>query len=86
MNDFFSYRKMSYNLRSFREIECENVNTLNCGLNTLTYKGSQLWQQIPDFIKSSENINLFKSKIKQWVNFDCPCNIYKNFIQGFGYI
>mgnify|MGYP001792074473 CR=1 FL=1 len=86
MNDFFSYRKMNYNLRSFREIECENVNTLNCGLNTLTYKGSQLWQQIPDFIKSSENINLFKSKIKQWGNFDCPCNICKTFIQGLGYI
>ena len=86
MNDFFTYRQNNYNIRNFRELDCENVNTINCGLNTLSYKGSQLWQQLPEFIKKSENINSFKLNLKSWRNYNCSCNICKDYIQGLGYV
>ena len=86
MNDFFTYRQNNYSIRNFRELDCENVNTINCGLNTLSYKGSQLWQQLPEFIKKSENINSFKLNLKSWRNYNCSCNICKDYIQGLGYV
>ena len=86
MKNFFTIRENCYNLRNFRDLESGSVKTVNCGLNTILYRGPQLWQQVPEYIKNSENLNLFKSRLKSWQNFDCPCNTCKIYIKGLGYM
>ena len=86
MKNFFTIRENCYNLRNFRDLESGSVKTVNCGLNTILYRGPQLWQQVPEYIKNSENLNLFKSRLKSWQNFDCPCNTCKTYIKGLGYM
>ena len=39
--------------------------------------GAKLWNMIPVNIKSSESLNVFKSKIKYWIPNYCPCQICK---------
>ena len=86
MKNFFTIRENCYNLRNFRDLESGSVKTVNCGLNTILYRGPQLWQQVPEYIKNSENLNLFKSRLKSLQNFDCPCNTCKIYIKGLGYM
>ena len=86
MNDLFNIREMQYNLRNFRELQSYNVRTVRFGLETISFKGPQLWQQLPEDIKNSDSLNLFKHKIKSWKNPNCPCRACRDFIQGLGFI
>ena len=46
MNGIINLRNNPYNIRNFREIKFQNINTVSFGLNTISYKGPQLWQQL----------------------------------------
>ena len=47
-------------------------------LNSIPYKANQLWNLLPENLKSSPPSTLFKSEIKLWECFDYPCNICKS--------
>ena len=49
---FFETRTLNYNLRSFRAIQTYRKNTIAFGIETVTYKSSQLWQILPTELKS----------------------------------
>ena len=42
--------------------------TVYCGIDTLAYKGPQLWQQVPAKIKNSNSLVSFKHNIKHNIN------------------
>ena len=85
MNGMFTLKENAYNFRNAREFMCVKSNTLKYGLNTISYKGPQLWQHLPMSIKQTKTINAFKNKIKQWKP-KCTCNLCQNYIAGVGYI
>ena len=45
---------------------------------TISYLAPKIWSLIPNAIKSSESLDVFKSKIRQWEP-DCPCRLCKNY-------
>ena len=47
MNEIFRLRNIPYTIRSPRELDSRLPKTMYCGLETIAYKGSQLWQQLP---------------------------------------
>ena len=57
MNDIFFSRQNIYNLRKFQELSTSTKNTVNLGIS---YRGPQLWNLIPDNIKSEPTLELFK--------------------------
>ena len=65
MNDIFFSRQNIYNLRKFQELSTSTKNTVNFGTETISYRGPQLWNLIPDNIKSEPTLELFKKKIRK---------------------
>ena len=86
MNGIFNLRNNPFNLRNYRELKCQNINTVRYGLNTISYKGPQLWQQLSQSIKSSNTPTIFKNRIKSWKNANCTCNLCKEYIMGLGFL
>ena len=71
--EIFSKRNVNYNLRNFREIKSQRKYTSRYGLESVNYKASQLWQNVPMEIKNSSTLEIFKTKIKSWTAEKCPC-------------
>ena len=63
MNDIFFSRQNIYNLRKFQELSTSTKSTVNFGTKTISYRGPQLRNLIPDNIKSEQTLELFKNKI-----------------------
>ena len=48
MNTIFKLRKNTYQLRNFHAFESQNPRTKKFGLDSITYRSSQLWKNVPD--------------------------------------
>ena len=44
----FKLRKNTYQLRNFHAFESQNPRTKKFGLDSITYRSSQLWKNVPD--------------------------------------
>ena len=84
LKDLFT-RANIYNSRQFNVFET-HIRTLNkYGLNSIPYKANQLWNLLPENLKSSPSLTLFKSEIKLWECYNCPSNICKSYVPTLGY-
>ena len=43
-----------------------NVKYLHYRSDVVSYLGPKIWDLLPENIKDSENINIFKSNVKPW--------------------
>ena len=43
------------------------------GMETISYRASQLWNLIPGKIKQSHSLSILKEKIRTWHCDNCPC-------------
>ena len=74
MNEVFSTRANIYNTQQFNVFETHIPTSNRYGLNSIPYKANQLWNLLPENLKSSLSLTLFKNEIKMWECFNCPCN------------
>ena len=65
MNDIFKLRENTYNLRNFNISESQNPRTKTFGLDSIAYRASQLWKNVPEEIRNSTSLPMFKKKIKK---------------------
>ena len=87
MNDILTWdENASYNLRSGVTVTRRNIRTNKFGFETITTIGAVLWRNLPNDIKNSDSLNIFKHRIKQWIPDNCPCKICRNFMKNLGYI
>ena len=86
MNEVFQINNCPYDLRNPRILASKHKSTIKYGINTIAFKGPQIWQNIPLEIRNSESLSLFKSNIKQMQNLPCRCKICRSFIVNLGYI
>ena len=63
-----------------------NPRKVFSGLETLRTLGPKIWNLIPDSIRRSRTLSIFKDKIKQWKPINCPCRLCKTFIKGIGFL
>ena len=84
MNEVFQINECPYNLRNPRTLASKHKSTVRYGLDTIAFKGPQIWQDIPLEIRNSESLYLFKSNIKQMQSISCQCKICKTFIANLG--
>ena len=56
-------RNITYNFRHLQEFQSERKRNVFDGLETLSYRASQLWTVLPKEIKQRNTINLFKSDV-----------------------
>ena len=93
MNDVFGENKnastenVSSNTRSkSRFYNPSNPKTVHYGLQTLRCLGPKLWNMIPSNIRDSPSLSVFKTKIKKWVPYSCPCRLCKFYQPQLGFL
>ena len=73
--DLFERRPTNYNLKIKDLVQLPSTKTVKYGLNSLRFRGSMLWNKLPDMIRSTKNDKQFKNRIKDWTGFLCCCLI-----------
>ena len=86
VNDIFEHNRATYNLRNRNFNRSRKVNSVYNGTESLSYLGPKIWDLVPIEIKQSENLNIFKKKIKTWTCSECPCRLCKTFVPELGFI
>ena len=59
MSDLFVTRENNYNLRNFQALESYK-RTVKFGTETISYRGPQIWNLIPERLRALETLNKFK--------------------------
>ena len=73
MNTIFEIKDIEYNLRNKINFKSRRINSVRYGIDSLTSLGPKIWNIVPQDLKKSESLNVFKTKIKKWIPRDCPC-------------
>ena len=63
-----------------------NVHSVYYGTHTLSHLGPKIWLIIPEDIKDSTCLEIFKMKIRKWNPVNCPCRICKTYLDKVGFI
>ena len=86
LNDIFEPKESCYRLRANSFFKTRKVTSVHHGTESLSFLGPKVWDLVPLDIKQSENIDIFKSKIKRLSFPECPCRLCKIFIPQLGFI
>ena len=73
MKFFNFFENPVYELSSGVHLPSRNSRTTFFGTESIMNLGAQLWNMVPENIKSSELLNVFKFKIKYWTANHCLC-------------
>ena len=73
-NVFHFNTNIPYNLSI---IYSRNSKTVKYGTETISYLAPKIWSLVPSAIKSSQSLDVFKVKIRQWEP-NCPCRLCNN--------
>ena len=84
-NVFHFNTNIPCNLRSRSELYSGNPKTVKYETETISYLAPKIWSLVPNAIKSSKSLDVFKFKIRQWEP-DYPCRLCKNYLQHVGFI
>ena len=86
VSDLFVTRENNYNLRNFQELKSSLRRTVKFWTETISYRGPQIGNLIPERLRKLETLNKFKKEIKLWKCDACPCRMCKTYIQRVGFI
>ena len=74
---YISKSQHKYSMRNLESVELPSFNTVKYGSNCFSYQGSYMWNNLPSYIKKANDIENFKSLIKEWRGPQCTCSICK---------
>ena len=75
MWDLFNIKVTKYNLRTGQRLQLPTTKSKSYGTNSIVFRGSLLWNSLPNTIKSSESLSEFKRKIRNWSGKVCSCHL-----------
>ena len=61
MSDLFVTRENNYNLRNFQELESSLKRTVKFATETISHRGHQIWNLIPETLRALKTLNKFNS-------------------------
>ena len=81
------FRPVNHNYNTRRDnLYFLNPRTVSYGLETFGYRANQIWNSIPNEIKSVKDIDTFKILLAKNNANLCTCNLCKEYIPNIGYI
>ena len=86
LRETFVSKTSSYNICRNDTFENRKVHSVYHGTESLSFLDPKIWGLVPVGLKQSETLYSFKSKIRNWVPFECPCRICKTYIQQVGFL
>ena len=75
MCSFFTHKEIPYNLRKGQVLSLPPARSTYYGTNSVHFRGSLIWNNLPSYIKSSRSVCEFKNNIKNFRDIDCGCLI-----------
>ena len=86
LNEMLVPRQCSYELRGNNFLERRRVKSVRCGTESMSSLAPKIWEILPNEIKDSDTLQIFKAKIKKWVPVECPCRLCKIYLPQVGFI
>ena len=86
MSGVFKLTENTYNLRNFHIFKSQNPRTKKFDLDSIAYRASQLWKNVPEEIRNSTSLPMSKKKIKKIPLISCSCNCCRKYIHHVGFI
>ena len=77
MREFFDLKVTPYSLRNNNLLKLPKTNTLRFGTQALCFKGSLIWNTVPNHFKNIKSLDEFKHQIKTWKPTTCTCKLCK---------
>ena len=74
LHDTFLIKTNSYNMRSSTILNQPRVNTVLHGLQSFNYHGAKVWNQLPEYIKVSPTLAIFKRLLAKYDQPLCACS------------
>jgi hypothetical protein len=75
MNEMFEVKNVSYDLRDSKILCQPKFNNITYGKSTFKYYGGHIWNGLPNEIKTSTDIDQFKSLLRTWEGPKCQCTM-----------
>ena len=86
MKEIFILRNISYSLRRGGDAQLPKVRTTSFGVESIDYLCKKLWQFLPQEIKQSNSLSVFKKQIRCWNGGKGNCRLCKVHIQEVGFL
>ncbi len=77
-NLFVLRDKSVHNTRSTKSVVQNHSNSVNNGLKTFVPYSTHLWNNLPNHIKNTTDLETFKSLIGAWTGPQCKCHFCKS--------
>ena len=86
LTEIFRQNKIKYNLKSTTALQGRRIKTAMYGSETKLCLGSTIWNILLTELKDIVFPKLFKMKIREWAPKNCPCQLYKIYVQNIGFL
>ena len=77
MQEFFDLKVTPYSLRNNNMLRLPKTNTSRYGTEAICFKGSIIWNTVPNRYKNLNSLDKFKQQIKMWKPTTCTCKLCK---------
>ena len=77
MQEFVDLKVTPYSLRNNNILRLPKTNTSRYGTEALCFKGSIIWNTVPNRYKNLNSLDKFKQQIKMWKPTTCTCKLSK---------
>ena len=75
MKKVFEIVEGLYALRNELKLKSRKIHSVRYGIETASFVGARVWSSLPTDFKECKSLELFKSKIKNWISEKCPCKL-----------
>ena len=79
-------RQCNYELRGNNFLERRRVKSVRYGTESISSLAPKIWEILPNEIKDSDTLQIFKAKIKKLVPVEFPCRLFKIYLPQVGFI
>ena len=75
MWDIFKQKHVPYNFRNKMLTNLPSAKSTTYGTNSVVFKGSLIWNSLPNSVKDSPSLAIFSKEIQKWNGHNCTCNL-----------
>ena len=86
LNEVLVSGQCNYEFRGNNFLESRRVKSVKYGTESISSLAPKIWEILPNEIKDSDTLQIFKAKIKKWVPVPCPCRLCTIYLPQVGFI
>ena len=84
--EVFEIAECLYALKNELKIKSKKIHSVTYGIETVSFVGARVWNSLPSDFKKWKSLELFKSEIKNRILENCPCKLWRPYLQRVGYV